>query len=319
MKKDNLKPIFIMGCQRSGTTMLGSLLAAAENSFALPELVFLYPLLLDGPTDAAGLDRRYERLRSHFRHRAIGTPYSKERFLASFRTGDVRDRFSEYIANYVERNGVEIDDERPLFWVEHSPTNRDYVEELIDVYPQAKFIHIIRDPRSTYISMKKLPRFNVWEPHKFCDEWIYAVSKSYLFATTMPDRVVEVRYEDILMRPAEELRRLCAFVGAAYRDDMLKGGGIRLPKFTLGQHALVNKPVNPAKSEEWRKELDPQEEAIIVRLTKEWMHHYGYSYDVKPKMASLRRKIYYEILQNVMSFYYLINTKITDLKTPKVD
>lgn len=273
---DLVQPVFIFGCQRSGTTMLASQLANGDNAFALPELAFFYPFLKaarDPAADPAGL---HSRLEADFYYRAIGMAFPFADFAAGLAAADPRALMLGYAARYLDRHGIAVDRGRPAFWFEHSPTNRNFFPALVETFPTAKFIHIVRDPRPIYLSMRDNPWFPESDPVSAAATWIESVPKGWMHARKHPDRVIEVRYEDILADPEPALRRLCDFIGIAFSPAMLKGGAVRLPAFTQAQHALTASGAQKSKIGGWRAQIADEDDRIIRALCNLWMLEYGY-------------------------------------------
>ncbi len=271
-----VRPVFIIGCQRSGTTMLAAQLGRGANVVALPEMQFIADLLACETFDGReAIAAAYHRLISNFRFRVIELPFSLQEFetAATARGGKgvVLAIVRKYMAHHqLAKRGTEI------VWVEHSPSHRSDVDFLLSHFHDARFIHIVRDPRGVYASMKSNPRFYAWEPLTFVRRWIFAVSSGHLSALERPDRCLEVRYEDLVRDPAGELSSICAFIGVPFSDVMLEGGGVILPKFTRKQHALTGQRADASKATDWTKRIHRREAETIEHFCGQWMKHYGY-------------------------------------------
>lgn len=96
----------------------------------------------------------------------------------------------------------------------------------------AKFIHLIRDPRDIAISHKRLG----WTGHYYfaADAWLQAEQDwDTVSAKLDPDQYIEIRYEDLILRPEHELGRVCDFLEIDYTDalfDYVKEGKYSYPK-----------------------------------------------------------------------------------------
>jgi len=272
---ENLSPVFIMGCPRSGTTMMASQLANAENAIALPEMQYIYPLLQDfqGPIDVG---RAYRRLIDDFRFQVSDVQISENEFSAAAKANGGIGIIAKIIENYAYGWDISIDEANAIHWIEHAPETGKNTVLINRALPQARFIHIVRDPRSVYLSMLRLRRWNIWDPHKFTRIWSDAVGRCYRIAAQRPQQVIEVRYEDILSNPANELSKVCSFLGLGFKAEMLNGGAVRLPEFTVEQHALTATSVKKEKIDGWRKQIDERDAEIIEAELTDWMVHYGY-------------------------------------------
>jgi hypothetical protein len=90
--------------------------------------------------------------------------------------------------------------------------------ELATLYPDAKFIHLVRDGRDVAISWIDAGWQRYYEPGF---EWPMAIAALDRDRTAYPDRVLEVRYEDLVHRPDEVARRICVFLGETFEQSML--------------------------------------------------------------------------------------------------
>lgn len=272
----SFKPVFIFGCPRSGTTMLASQLAASEAAIALPEMPYVSWLV--NVSMATEYDQRsvYEKLTNNFFYKAMGLSYSFHQFREAALEQDSRERVFAIIRAYIEQNKEKLNKRDLRYWVEHSPISRESSHILAAAFPEAKFIHIVRDPRSVFSSMTKLPAWNTHDPLMFAKFWANAVSRSYLYAKENPDRVIEVRYEDYLTDSPGQLQRLCDFVGVERTEEMLQGGGVLLPQFTQSQHLLTKGPTRPRDKEEWREKIPCRYAEVISAYCLPWMISYGY-------------------------------------------
>lgn len=113
-------------------------------------------------------------------------------------------------------------------WVgDKTPTYTRELDQLCRLFPAAKFIHIIRDPRDVAVSrMAHSRRAGASEAQTPGSEqyrqtlegavrmWREAVTAVDAFAGAHPGRVHELDYADLHARPLEEIERLFAFLGA---------------------------------------------------------------------------------------------------------
>lgn len=270
-----LIPVFIIGCPRSGTTMLASQLAAAEQTLALPEMPWV-SWLADCPVETTEQARSlYKRLRENFFFRALRIDYPWETFQQSLEDPDRRQRVFSVIRAWADQQGLDLS--RKRVWVEHAPIQRERVHRLCQYFPDARFVHIVRDPRAVYSSMHRMAMWNTHDPVQFAKFWSNAVSRCALHASEMSERFAEVRYEDYVCNPEIELSRLASFAGLELEKGMLAGGGVPLPRFTKAQHQLTSGPAVTDRLDSWKKEIKPREAEAIAGYCHPWMVKYGYA------------------------------------------
>ncbi len=101
-----------------------------------------------------------------------------------------------------------------------NPANTGRINLLLEMFPDAKFIHIYRNPYHVYFSMMKflcivLPRYTFQRPSKeeierhMMNLYVEMYKKYLREKEKIPEgNLVEVKYEDFIKKPFEELRRI---------------------------------------------------------------------------------------------------------------
>ena len=274
LTSEDLNPVFVMGCQRSGTTMLASQLAVPEDALALPELPFIISLLkCDEQQKSAA--QAYKALTTHPKFHTLGITLSEQEVHDSWQSGRAPGVITLLINKYLNCHQLTFEATGNVTWIEHCPTNIDHFYLLRKYFPDARFIHIVRDPRAIYASMKHMARWAVSEPMKLSEIWLRSVSKGYLLATTYPEIVTQVRYEDYVKSPST-LQALCAFLNIRYQETMLDGGGVLLPEFTASQHKLTMRKTDSSRIDSWKTAIPAREAEVIVHQCYEWLVELGY-------------------------------------------
>jgi hypothetical protein len=206
-------PFFIVGCPRSGTTLLRKLLVQHPR-LAIPSESHFIPLYYRAwgePRDARDAEALAARL--------LALPRVKHWGL-DLRAADFRgDRsFAQVVARLYTR------------WCEHRGKARwgdktpQYVFEmplLSRLFPGARFLHVVRDGRDVALSLHRIP----WGPRTAmgaAELWRRAVRAGRAHAAAFPDDVLEVRYESLLAEPQKTLSGVCAFLGETFHEEMLQ-------------------------------------------------------------------------------------------------
>jgi hypothetical protein len=104
------------------------------------------------------------------------------------------------------------------YFVEKTPGNEKLYTTYRAWFPQAKFIHIIRDPRDNYTSYVR--KRGTWRVEKFADDWSRS-AKLALERKELPHYHV-LRYEDLVTEPEREMRAVADFLGIEFQDSLLK-------------------------------------------------------------------------------------------------
>jgi len=150
-----------------------------------------------------------------------------------------------------------------------SPSNITDVDLLVEAFPSAKFIHIVRDPRDYAISVKKAWNKTVI---RAVARWVDAVSLASKFSDKNPDLMIEIRYEDLLENPKSVLSMCMDFLGLEYRDSLL-----RLERVVENYGDAKEKNISSENKGKYLKCMRPALIKEIDDYAVENMRRYGYS------------------------------------------
>jgi hypothetical protein len=102
------------------------------------------------------------------------------------------------------------------------------------------------------------------------------------------ERVLRVRYEDVVSQPEVTLRRISAFAGLDYEAAMAKGGGYRPTSYHEEQHRLVSRAPDPSRAHGWRQILTQRQVEIFEAEAGEFLETLGYrpEYGIRARPAS---------------------------------
>ncbi len=270
MSAPGLRPIFIAGCERSGTTLLGSLLGAAPGAITVPESLFRLPAMREFDRGASAAEA-LRRMVGHGRFVHWGVSRSPDEALAPDAT--FGDAMNLLVGRYSAAHGVE----NPRVWVDHTPCNVRHALFNAAQFPGARFVHLVRDGRAVAASLMAVN----WGPntiHAAAGFWIDRLAHGLALETcALADRTIRVRYEDLLDRPEATLRRLCDFCGLEFTPQMLAGGRFDVPEVTRYQHALVGRPPDTSRATAWEAKLSAREVEIFEHTAGEMLALLGYA------------------------------------------
>ena len=268
-----MNAIFVFGAERSGTTFLGSLLGSHSEAVATPEAHFVTHVYrgVVAPDGRVDLGEAFGEIHRHFRFRLWGLETSL-RALEAYGVRSYADLVFALVSEYAKTAG------RPgaRLWVDHTPGNLRSAALLAELFPDARFIHIVRDGRAVVASIRALD----WGTHSartLMRSWALKVgfglaAESYL----TPERCLRVRYEDLITAPEETLRRICAFAGLAFEPAMLSGAGFAVPVYTQKQHRLVGAPPDAKRIDAWAKTLSPRDVETCEFASGDMLTYLGY-------------------------------------------
>lgn len=219
-------PVFLVGMPRSGTKLLRGLLNQHARvgipdieTECLPYWVRRWPRYGD-LSQAAAFHAFYQE--------ALKLPYfvymagrdsliSEQDWRRGVQTFDPAGVFEALI-----RHDAAAPRGSARLWGDKSPSYVTHLPLLKQLYPAARFIHIIRDVRDYVLSIQK-----AWgkSPLRAAQRWVEGVSRARADAAGFPADYLEIRYEDLLQAPEAALRRCCALLEIDFNPAMLSLAG----------------------------------------------------------------------------------------------
>ena len=201
-------PFFVLGCVRSGTTLLRNLLRMHPQLVCPEETHFFRWPEPSGNEAYTRMLRNNEVLR---RHREIDGISEAEFAELLFKSQSKADLCQRYMRLYAQRH-------KPAAtrWFDKTPQNVYGAALIAGSMPQAKFVHIVRDPVNVVASLRIGQVMKIERLIAACNYWNEAMDIMSVLKAAFPSRVHELRYEDLTARPLDELRRLLDFVGEPF-------------------------------------------------------------------------------------------------------
>lgn len=237
-------PIFLGGAGRSGTTLLRVMLDMHPRIFCGPELKVL-------PSVAEW----YQTLTRDFAS-----------VMQSYRNSpaDLQRRFRDFIEGLVENARTASGKPR---WAEKTPHNVMFLRPLAEIFPDARFIHVIRDGRDVACSLLTMDWINPMTGRKWdyvqnmtsaARYWREVVTTVRQMAAhpSVANRVLEVRYEALVADPESVLRQVLDFVGEAWDPAVLDYHTKNREQEPFeASTAQANKPVTKRAMGRWRRDM----------------------------------------------------------------
>jgi hypothetical protein len=176
-------------------------------------------------------------------------------------------------------------------WMEKTPTHIFHIDEISDLIPDAQFVELVRDPRDILVSKKArksadwVSRHRVevrdhirlsrgYDPVMDTLGWKSAIHAGDEAHQKYPNRIIRVRYEDLVGNPEMEIKRICEFLDLGFNYEMLNVGWINA---TTGSDFEMKDGIYTNSVRKWQRELDSEGVAICQFLAKSEMVRLGYS------------------------------------------
>ncbi|MBI4881979.1 MAG: sulfotransferase [Planctomycetes bacterium] len=273
---DFLGPVFLVGCPRSGTTLLQRLLDAHPLVSIAPETFFIRRFWkkrrVYGDLRDCG---RFERLVSDVTalQEFADMGLDAEGFRAAARAVPraIDALFSLLLAEFAKLRGTP--------WVgEKTPNHLLYMRTLERFFPDARFVHIVRDPRAVALSWRGVP----WSNGSLAQDaevWRRYLATARAKPPRQRERLLLLRYEELVAHPEPQLRKLCEFLGLPFHPAMLAGEAARelvvdLEREPWKQGAAG--PIHCASVDRWRSVLSAAEVRAVETVTWFEMKAAGY-------------------------------------------
>jgi hypothetical protein len=281
-------PLFVIGAARSGTNLVRALLSA-HPSIELRNEPELFLSLIRAGVDAGDVVARGDRVRlllelsrTGLTHQHIGSlpPATIEEFLTTGRELGLRETYELLLP-------------RPdhLVWGEKSLSNAYLMHEIGALYPDAVFVHVVRDPRATTWSWLALHYLeDEGEALELDRDAVGAVAYSAMrwaswtdaidcSSETLPDAsVTRVRFEELVDEPARVLQRVCTWLDVEFDERMPDPERrSRDPVLETRRHAhrRLSEPIDPARADAGDR-LPAWAAAVVERYAGEGMARHGY-------------------------------------------
>lgn len=210
--------LFIIGMPRSGTKLLRNLLNNNDNIF-IPnvETVFIPKILKRFGNKSLSQDDIL-RLCSIIENSMFFHRYPKKLDIDLSQLIKPGNTASETIELFY--NILSFSEKREATILgDKSPNYINDIELLLNHFPKAKFIHIIRDPRDYALSINKAWGKNIY---RAVFRWHRSVSNFQYQSEINKGRVFTVKYEDLISQPVESLKEVCYFLNIEYQSGMHK-------------------------------------------------------------------------------------------------
>jgi len=243
-------PFFIIGCVRSGTTMLRDILRMHPN-LAAPEETHFYRWMEPFGTDA--FRKQMLSTGTLARHRELDG-IDAEAFAALLAKSQTRAELCRgYMELYRERNKPGA-----RRWFDKTPQNVFGAAMLATDFPKARFVHIVRNPLDVVVSLRTGAIMHIDSVVAGANYWRESVATMATLRKACRDRVLEFRYEDFMTDPRGHTARVLEFVGEPFDAGFMD--------------AFVPQP----KSYDHGSELTPRQLGIVRAICGAHAKRYGY-------------------------------------------
>jgi hypothetical protein len=252
-----IPPLFMFGFERSGTTLL-SMMVGAHPSFAVPLSV-------------TGLWYQYERRLGDFNH--LKTRKDLELLVTHLlgeeriRLWDVRLQPDDVLDGLATSSFPEVvrkfhnlyaKEKCKPYWANLDIATLDGMDTANRWFPDARFIHIVRDGRDVALSHETMP-YGVANMAECAEHWVHRLTVNMKMGAILGEqRYLAIRYEDLILETVATLEKICAFIGASFSRDMLAYQEMvreKVPDDKRWLWPALDKPPDASKVYAWKNKM----------------------------------------------------------------
>lgn len=294
-------PVFEIGVARSGTTIL-SLMLDAHPRLAIP---YESHFFIEYYRNWSAIN---ERMRSYEGRRQVVAEILDEPYVRGWDHTPPLDSIDlagctgldsairAVYESYASYHGKDI-------WGDKTPRYITHIDVLNNLFPDGKFIHLVRDGRDVALSLMA-QRFGPSDFVSALRFWREKILVGQKMLAMLPEgRVFTLRMEDLAAAPEEHMGELCDFLDIGYDPQMLtsfrENLGDKVGARIEGHHAGLSKPLEIGNVTKWDKKLSAADQAVAWEYAGDLLREFGYPAGVKKHWAKSFRKMHHRIVESI--------------------
>ncbi|MDH5608410.1 MAG: sulfotransferase [Cyclobacteriaceae bacterium] len=272
------QPIFVLGSGRNGSTLLNRILNGHSRLFLPPEQYFLGHTIIKYRLYGFLNWRDLMKVLAGELMPGAGSHFWQTQNLSVL--GDLislDDKSLQHVVDHIYRAyGVLY---KPFhLWGDTSPTNILYIREIFSLFPNARYVFLIRDGRDVVASHKEGGEHYVGtraRPGLSSAAWVGALKKLEWLQKKTPVHLVH--YEQLVRQPELVIRELCGFLNIPFQSAMLAPHE-NIPDIPVYAEPIFHKlhqPIDDQSVGKWKHVLS-EEELEEIRFINPFLIKYGY-------------------------------------------
>jgi Sulfotransferase family len=248
-------PVIVLGVGRSGTTLLRVMLDR-NSEIAIPYESFFVTPLAHRHGSRPNLDDFLDDLGRFYQlyEWGISADDVRPRLREGMTTGQA---IAAVFEVYAEHEG------KPR-WGDKTPLYMQHLPLLERLFPDALWVHLVRDGRDAALSFLSLPEGfsgKTWAlprtAARFAARWRTELLAARRLGTHVGGRYLELRYEDLVTEPERELRRVCEHASLPWEPGMLDYAGTS-DVASMPEHRNLAQPPTPGLRD-WRSQMSRED------------------------------------------------------------
>ena len=293
-------PIFVIGVDRSGTTLL-SLMLDSHPRISIPyesHFIIDYYRKRESFGDLGSYFNRRQLIKS-----VLNEPYVRE-WEHQISIGEVdiekcnslEESINQIYLAYAQHFGKDI-------WGDKTPQYTSEIAILNQMFPNSKFIHLVRDGRDVALSLVK----QWWGANDFVTAmkyWATKVTSAKKMLNMLPEeQYIELKFEDLVSEPEDQLKRITQFLKVDYQAKMLTNYPIKardkVGNRIKAHHVNLTEQPLPSQAYKWKKSLKPPNQAIAFEIAGSVLLGLGYPEGIKSHPLKILWKGHHRLVESL--------------------
>ena len=271
-------PVFVVGCPRSGTTLLYHMLLSAGNFAMYRAESQVFNVLEPRFGDLSKASHREKLLQAWcgsalFSKTGLDAKEVEEKVFSECRNG------GDFLRIVMQAMAQQQNVER---WADSTPEHVLYLDRIKATIPDALAIHMIRDGRDVALSLQKQGwiRPFPWDRERSLEVaalyWEWIMQEGRRRGRALGSDYIEVHYEDLVQNPREVLARMSLFVEQDLDYDRIKKAGVGSVSHPNSSFVEETSTGEFTPVERWRSSLDERQLARLDDLIGQTLQELGY-------------------------------------------
>lgn len=295
-------PVFIVGCARSGTTLMYHTLISSGGFANYRSEPAVFDLCMPRFGDLTVLANRKKLVESWSESAMFRASGLKKREIGlMLRQCTSGGAFLSTLMGEVARS------QGRSRWAVWGPDNLLYIPRIKKELPNARFIHMLRDGRDVAVSLSKerwiqpLPLDKKNGLQVAALHWLWKVERGREHGKRIKSDYLEVRYEDLVSNPHDALRRISSFIEYDLDYDYIRNHAIGTLVTPNSSFSTVSGKYQVSPVQRWKQMLSPADTDMLLSVLGPMLHQLGYPIEGRDLSGESRirfRKIVYSVLSD---------------------
>ena len=294
-------PVFVIGVDRSGTTLL-SLMLDAHSQLLIPYESKFFARFYhqkDEFGDLQNVDNRIVLIKKILDEPSIKLwqPQVKLEDIDLEKCTSLPECIEAVFYSYAMLQGKSI-------WGDKTPSYINGIHILNKLFPTARYIHIVRDGRDVASSLVR----QEWGPCDFISSlrfWQERVSCARRLLRMLPDEQwIEIRFEDLVSEPEKILKSITDLLNIDYEETMVDGyikkSELRVGDLVNTIHPNLKQRPSTKQAYKWKKNLSPADQAIAFEIAGKMLEQYHYEPGITHHPLKIIKEIYHRFYASVI-------------------